>query len=328
MKSSLALTAAKTVIRWLRWAAVLALVYTALGGLVYAALGREAWALQPAPLAAVQNVVSMFVFHSLTATAIVVAGAMMAPRFHRTTAIVLGALHIPLALWNNVLSRVSLVEFVLLQGSGSYRQFTLEALGTVLGVVYILWSERANGPIASAPPAQLSPLEPPPASAGTRTGLTAAKTLIRWLRWAVVLTLVFCELGGLVYSASGTLINSALGQEAPAARPAPLAAVQALLGMVVFHVLREMGVVVAGALIAPRFRLATAIVLAALHVPLSFWGHVLATGGPWRSWTINYTHFTLEAFGSLLGVAYIFWSEKANGTVASVPASRLRRSQP
>ena len=33
----------------------------------------------------------------------------------------------------------------------------------------------------------------------------------------------------------------------------------------------------------------------------------------------NYTHFTLEAFGSVLGVVCIFWSEKVNGSVARVP---------
>jgi hypothetical protein len=53
MNSSSALTAAKTVIRWLRWAAVLALVYYAWGGLLYFVLGREAWALRPGPLAVI-----------------------------------------------------------------------------------------------------------------------------------------------------------------------------------------------------------------------------------------------------------------------------------
>jgi hypothetical protein len=303
MKSSFALTVAKTVIRWLRWAAVLALVSSALGALVFSALGPEAYARQPAPLAAVGNLVFMLHFYVLRDTAIVVAGATIAPRFRLTTAIVLAALHVPLSLWNNVLSRVSLVELVLLQGGASYRQFTLETLGAVLGVVYIFWSEKAKGSVASVPPSQLSLCEPPPGSARSKAALTAAKTVIRWLRWAAVLALVCSALGGLVYSA--------LGPEGAGLRPAPLAVVQNLVGMLYFYVLRETAFVVAGALIAPRFRLTTAIVLAALHVPLSFWAHVLATGGPWWSWTINYTHFTLEAFGAVLGVAYIFWSEKA-----------------
>jgi hypothetical protein len=36
------------------------------------------------------------------------------------------------------------------------------------------------------------------------------------------------------------------------------------------------------------------------------------TGGPWRFWTINYSHFGLEALGSVLGLVYIFWSEKVH----------------
>jgi hypothetical protein len=93
--------------------------------------------------------------------------------------------------------------------------------------------------------------------------------------------------------------------------------------MLYFHTLSYAAFVVAGALIAPRARLATAIVLAAALVPSCFWGHVLATGGPWWFWTINYTHFTLEAFGSVLGVVYIFWSAKGKVSVASVPPSQL-----
>jgi hypothetical protein len=236
---------------------------------------------------------------------------MIAPRFRLATAIVLAAVHVSLAVWNHVLSRVSLVELVLLQGGANNRHFILETLGAVLGVVYIFWWEKAKGSVATEPPSHSSFLKPPPGSAGTKAALTAAKTVIRWLRWAAVLALVCSALGGLVYSA--------LGPEAWALRPAPLAVVQNLVSMLLFHVLRETAFVVAGAMIAPRARLTTAIVLAAARVPVSFWDHVLAMGGPWWSWTINYTHFTLEAFGSVLGVVYIFWSEKAQGSVASVP---------
>ncbi len=115
----------------------------------------------------------------------------------------------------------------------------------------------------------------------------------------------------LVYYAWGGLVYSALGREAWAVQPAALVVVLQYIGMLHFHMLREAAFVVAGAMIAPRARVATAIVLAAARVPFSFWAHVLATGGPWWFWTINYTHFTLEAFGSALGVVYIFWSENA-----------------
>jgi hypothetical protein len=311
MKSSSAHTAAQTVIRWLRWAAVVALVYYAWGGLVYSALGRGAWAVQPAPLVVVVQYMGMLHFHTLRAAAFVVAGAVIAPRARLGTAILLAAALVPLSLWNHVLSRVSLVELVLLQGTGNYRQFTLETLGAVLGVVYIFWSEKAKGSVAGVPPSHLSFLEPPPVSAGTKAALTVAKTVIRWLRWAVVLALLYSALGALVYSA--------LDPEGRALRPAPLAVVQELVGMFLDYTLRETAFVVAGAMIAPRARLATAIVLAAARVPSSFWAHVLATGGPWWYWTTNYTHFTLEAFGVMLAVVYIFWTEQAKGSVTSVP---------
>jgi hypothetical membrane protein len=85
--------------------------------------------------------------------------------------------------------------------------------------------------------------------------------------------------------------------------------------------------VAAGAKIAPRNRLTTAIILAAVLVALSFWGHVLALAplGVTIDELIsaallgNYRHFTQEALGAVLGVVYIFWSEKAKGSVASVP---------
>jgi hypothetical protein len=95
--------------------------------------------------------------------------------------------------------------------------------------------------------------------------------------------------------------------------------------------------VAAGAKIAPRYRLATALVLAAVLVAHSCWAHLLANQPPWVS---NYQpiiaalqqivlegipaggpvrHFTLDTLGPVLGVVYIFWSEKARTSVASVP---------
>jgi hypothetical protein len=103
MNSPLALTAAKTVIRWLRWAAVVALVYFAWGNLVYFALGREAWPVRPAPLAVVQELVQTFLTYSLREAAFVVAGAVIAPRARLTTAIVLAAALIPSSFCGHVL---------------------------------------------------------------------------------------------------------------------------------------------------------------------------------------------------------------------------------
>jgi hypothetical protein len=137
--------------------------------------------------------------------------------------------------------------------------------------------------------------------------LTAAKAVIQFVRWAAVLALVCSALGGLVYAAF-------LGPEGRAYQPAALFVVQQWAGILRFHVLPETAMVVTGALLAPRARRTIAVALAALHVPLFFWGHVLATGGPWWSWTINYTHFTLEALGAVLGVVYIFWLEATSAT--------------
>jgi len=303
----------ENVIGCLRWAAVLALVFYELSGLVYAALGPAMWAERPALLTAVGSLVFPFQFYVLGETAVVVAGALIAPRFRMTTAVVLAALYVPISFWDHVLSRVTLAELVLLQGAGNYRHFILEALGAALGLVYVFWLEKAA---ASVPPSKLSSLEPSPGSAGASPARTAARTLIRWLRWTAVLALVFSALGGLVYSTSSAFIDTPLGPEARAHRPALFVVVQGLVLMLRFHVLRETAAVVAGALIAPRFRMTTAVVLAALHVSLSFWGHVLAAGGPWWSWTVNYTHFSLEAFGAVLGVAYIDWSERAKRPAA------------
>jgi hypothetical protein len=311
MKSSSALTAAKTVIRWLRWTAVLALVYSAWGGLLYSVLGRKAWALQPAPLAVVLQQVGMLHFHGLPEMGFVVAGAMIAPRARLATAIVLAAVNVPLSLWNHGLSRVSLDELVLLQVNENFAQFTLDTLGSVLGVVFIFWSEKAKRCMTSVPPSRSSFMEPPSVSAGARAAFTAPKTVIRWLRWAAVLTLV--------YSAWGALVYSALGREAWALVPAPIAVVQELVFMLHSHALGETGFVVAGAMFAPRARLAMAIVLAAALVPLSLWNHVLGVGGPWWFWTISYTHFTFEAFGAVLGVVFVFWSEKVKLTLTSIP---------
>jgi hypothetical protein len=140
---------AKTVIRWLRWVAVLGLVYSAWGGLFYDVVLGHAL------------LFSSFLF--------VAAGAKIAPRKRVTTAIVLTAALVPLSLRNHVLSNpppgVTSYQLIIAALCGNYRHFTLETLGAVLGMVYIFWSEKAKGAVASVPPTQLSSSEPPPGSA-------------------------------------------------------------------------------------------------------------------------------------------------------------------
>jgi hypothetical protein len=143
---------------------------------------------------------------------------------------------------------------------------------------------------------------------------TPAKTLIRWLRWAAVLVLIYSAWTGLLYD----VVPYDIG----------------------VHACPLFLFVAAGAKIAPRYRLATALVLAAVLVAHSCWGHLLSNQPPGVT---NYQtmiaalqqialqgmpaggsvrHFILETLGAVLGVVYIFWSEKAKGSVASVPPDR------
>jgi hypothetical protein len=158
MKSSSALTTAKTAIRFVRWGAVLALVYVALSELIYA-YALDPAEQRPAPLAVVQNLVYMLLYYSGPSFLFVAVGAKIAPRARLTTAVVLAAMRIPLSLWSHVLFRaqdrnllIIIVDMLDHPWVINYRHFALEALGAVLGVVYIYWSEKAKGMVASAPP--------------------------------------------------------------------------------------------------------------------------------------------------------------------------------
>jgi hypothetical protein len=121
----------------------------------------------------------MLFYRSSPSFLFVAAGAKISPRARLTMAIVLAVVHVPLTLWNQGLSRVSLVELVLFQGGGDCTQFALETSGAVLGVVCIFWLEKAKAYVASVQPSQLSLLEPSPGSAGSKASLTAVKTAVR-----------------------------------------------------------------------------------------------------------------------------------------------------
>jgi hypothetical protein len=118
------------------------------------------------------------------------------------------------------------------------------------------------------------------------------KTATWWLRWVAVLVLLFCAGTGLIYSVQPRSVALCL-----------------------FFLL-----VVAGAKLAPRFRIATAVVLAAVLIAHSYWGHVLALAPEGmtnaqlfiRTLTGHHRHFTLEALGPVLAVVYVFWSERTN----------------
>jgi hypothetical protein len=149
-----ALTAAKTVVRWLRWAAVLGLVYSAWGGLFYdVVLGH------------------MFFFSSFL---FVAAGAKIAPRNRGSTAIVLAAALVLISFRGHVLSNpppgvthyqltiAALRQIAAMEAAGPVRHFTLETSGAVLGVVCIFWSERARASVASVRPRPAATLMTPP----------------------------------------------------------------------------------------------------------------------------------------------------------------------
>lgn len=181
-------------------------------------------------------------------------------------------------------------------------------------IVGALAMERAWSTERLKPDVPLSPsfvLEPPTRSTGTKAALTAAGTVVRGLRWMTVLVLVYYPLD--------TLVFVALGPEAQALRPSQLGVLQELVSMVLFYTIRLLAIIAPSAIIAPRFRCATALIFAALYVPISFWGHIFAVGGPWWFWTISYTHVTLETLGAMIGVAYIVWLEKSQGSEKSIP---------
>lgn len=149
MKSSSALTLAKTVVRWLRWAAVLGLAYSAWTGFLY-------------------NVVPFDIgVHACPLFVLVAAGAKIAPRYRLATALVLAAVVVAHSCWGHLLANqppwvtsydtiIAALQQIVLQGmpaGGPVRHFLLEALGAVLGVAYIFWSEKTNRSVASVSPA-------------------------------------------------------------------------------------------------------------------------------------------------------------------------------
>jgi hypothetical protein len=76
----------------------------------------------------------------------------------------------------------------------------------------------------------------------------------------------------------------------------------------IFEVLVAVAFVVAGAIVAPRWRHAVAIVLAALWILYSFGAHVwvhIGRGIP------NYSDFAVTAVAATCGAAYIFYREKS-----------------
>jgi hypothetical protein len=129
--------------------------------------------------------------------------------------------------------------------------------------------------------------------------------MMQWLRWAGVLPAAILARVAIEY-----IPEIAFMMVAIPLHEAPDLTYVALLLHLPFYVAKEAGFVIAGAKVAPQGRVATAIVLATMRLPLSLGTHVLLQT---HRGTTNYLHLALESTGTLLGVVYIALSERARG---------------
>jgi hypothetical protein len=83
------------------------------------------------------------------------------------------------------------------------------------------------------------------------------------------------------------------------------------LRVVLYYVLPKSAFVIAGAAIAPRFQLATAVALTALGIGLSLMTNVVVqhVAGN-RVGVTNYAHFIAESAGLAIGVTCVLWHER------------------
>src|SRR5919112_3287329 len=109
--------------------------------------------------------------------------------------------------------------------------------------------------------------------------------VIRWLRWVCVLP------AAVVGSLAAQFIAGMLGRLAVTAWGNPAESAFASYLLLRLHIPKEAGFVAAGAKMAPRGRLRTAIVLAVVRVLLSLIVHIIGQTHPG---VVNYTHFAVE----------------------------------
>lgn len=98
----------------------------------------------------------------------------------------------------------------------------------------------------------------------------------------------------------------------PGTLPPPLSDFQRIAPRVI-GVLMGGLFVLAGAKMAPRWRLATALVLAGLWISYSFLIHIYVHLG---RGAMNYWHFALAVVAALLAVALVSYAERARGSQA------------
>jgi len=105
----------------------------------------------------------------------------------------------------------------------------------------------------------------------------------------------------------------------PGTAPPPVSDFQRWVMPGIFNVLISAGLVFAGAKVAPRGRLVTALVLAALWIGYSFLIHIyvhLGRGTP------SYLHFALSVTATLLAAALIGYAERSRDRGLDVPFAR------
>jgi len=138
------------------------------------------------------------------------------------------------------------------------------------------------------------------------TGKEKAVEVVRWLCVPIVAVLA----GLAIQIIAGFIIGSVF------ARPPGFAAMPAPDFQRLLHLFRAVGVlmaaafVIAGAFVAPRCRLAAALVLVGLWTVYSLLSHVLVHLGQGKPHYLDFALAALAAFGA---AAYIFYSERAKG---------------
>jgi hypothetical protein len=128
--------------------------------------------------------------------------------------------------------------------------------------------------------------------------------MMRWVRWAGILPAAILASVAIESIPEIALMMVALVRQ----EAADLIHVAQWLSLP-FYVAKEAGFVIAGAKVAPQGRVAAAIVLATMRLPLSLATHVLLQA---HRGTPNYLHLALESTGALLGVVSIALSEQAH----------------
>ncbi|MBI2826112.1 MAG: hypothetical protein HYX69_15645 [Planctomycetia bacterium] len=135
----------------------------------------------------------------------------------------------------------------------------------------------------------------------TFSELTNREKTVELVRWMCVLPAV--AVGGLAAQyASGVLYRLAVQGWGAAAESNVTLSLQVVLRLLV-----ETAAILAGAWVAPRNRLATALVLAVGGAILALFTHVLSQS---HRGATNYLHFAAEAGGAAVAVACIYYAQK------------------